>query len=98
MYQTVPHCLAKDKKFGEEENLEPKAALRAWGNDFLPTSLSGFMADFPAHWNGLGPVPLPLISPDWLCSALLKSVYSLLLRLEWPGSLADCWRLTNFLC
>lgn len=96
----VPHCLSEDKKFGEEENLEPKAVWLHWE--------SGEIISYPLHSVGSllislltemsWGVPLPLISADWVCFALLRSVYSLLLRLGWAGSLPDCSRLTNFWC
>lgn len=98
----VPHCLSEDKEFGERKILNQKLCdyIENLEKLFLThsTPLSGFIADFPAHWNVLGSVPLPLISADCVCSALLRSVYSLLLRLGWAGSLPDCSRLTNFWC
>lgn len=55
----IPHCLSKDEELGEEENLSIwtkscVTASRVWRNDFSHTPLSGFIADFPAHWKGFG--------------------------------------------
>lgn len=68
----VPHCLSKDKKFEEKENLEPKAvwlqqSLEKW---FLTHPLSGFIL-VSCSLQCPGGCFIALISPGWLCFALL---------------------------